>query len=185
MYSKIVAICGMPGSGKGEISNFAIQHKIPVLSMGNMVRAEAENRGLEETPGNIGLVAVSLRQQFGEQVLADRLIPFAETLVHASTPLIMIEGIRGTAEAEVFQKEWKDNFTILAIKADDGMRWERIRLRGRGEDGNRDDFVVRNLREKKWGLEDLITQADYEIINNSSLNELKQEFHVWLKSINA
>jgi dephospho-CoA kinase len=183
MYSKIVAICGMPGSGKGEISKFAIEHEIPVLSMGDMVRAESENRGLEETPGNIGLVAVSLRQQFGEQVLADRLVPFVETLSQTFVPIIMIEGIRGTAEATAFQNKWGENFTILAIKSDEEKRWQRIRLRGRGEDGSRDDFVIRNLREKKWGLEDLITQADYEITNNSSLNELKQEFQTWLNSI--
>ena len=90
MYSKIVAICGMPGSGKGEISKFAIEHEIPVLSMGDMIRAESENRGLEETPGNIGLVAVSLRQQFGEQVLADRLVPFVVPFYPCCTMLCHI-----------------------------------------------------------------------------------------------
>ena len=92
MYPKIVAICGMPGSGKGEVSKLANQNGIPVLSMGDMIRAEAERRGLEETPGNIGLVVVSLRSQFGEQILAERLVPSVEALSHTSAPIIIIEG---------------------------------------------------------------------------------------------
>ena len=113
MEAKVVAICGMPGSGKGELSRIANENGIPVLSMGDMIRAEAENRGLEETPGNIGLVVVSLRGQFGEQILAERLLPSIENLSLASVPIILIEGIRGTAEADVFKNHWGDNFSLL------------------------------------------------------------------------
>jgi len=69
MGGEIVAICGMPGSGKGELNRLAVERGIPVLSMGDMIRAEAESRGLEETPRNIGEVAVNLRAEFGDGVL--------------------------------------------------------------------------------------------------------------------
>ena len=121
MYAKIIAICGMPGSGKGEISKLANQKGIPVLSMGDMIRAEAERRGLEETPGNIGLVVVSLRSQFGEQILADRLVPSVEALSHTSAEIIFIEGIRGTAEVEVFKQKWGNNFSLLGILSDEDV----------------------------------------------------------------
>ena len=185
MYPKIVAICGMPGSGKGEVSKLANQNGIPVLSMGDMIRAEAERRGLEETPGNIGLVVVSLRSQFGEQILAERLVPSVEALSHTSAPIIIIEGIRGTAEADVFKQQWGELFSLLAIVSDEDTRWQRILLRGRGEDGDRQDFATRNTRERKWGLGDLIENAEYKIENNSTLEQLKIDFNSWLSSIKS
>ena len=185
MCAKIIAICGMPGSGKGEVSKLANQNGIPVLSMGDMIRAEAERRGLEETPGNIGLVVVSLRSQFGEQILAERLVPSVEALSHTSAPIIMIEGIRGTAEADVFKQQWGELFSLLAIVSDEDTRWQRILLRGRGEDGDRQDFATRNTRERKWGLGDLIENAEYKIENNSTLEQLKIDFNSWLSSIKS
>tara|TARA_B100001996_G_scaffold129758_1_gene98603 strand:+ start:1937 stop:2533 length:597 start_codon:yes stop_codon:yes gene_type:complete len=185
MCAKIIAICGMPGSGKGEISKLANLNGIPVLSMGDMIRAEAERRGLEETPGNIGLVVVSLRSQFGEQILAERLVPSVDALSHTSSPIIMIEGIRGTAEAEVFKQHWGEGFSLLAILSDEDTRWQRILLRGRGEDGDRQDFATRNTRERKWGLGELIENAEYKIENNSTLEQLKTEFNNWLTSVKS
>jgi adenylate kinase family enzyme len=44
--ARVVAVCGMPGSGKGEFANVLHSHGIPVLSMGDMVRAEV--RRLEQ-----------------------------------------------------------------------------------------------------------------------------------------
>ena len=41
--SQVVAICGMPGSGKGEFAKIVARHDIPVRSMGDMVRAEVES----------------------------------------------------------------------------------------------------------------------------------------------
>ncbi len=183
--SKIIAICGMPGSGKGELSRLANQQGIPVLSMGDMIRAEAKNRGLEETPGNIGLVVVSLRSQFGEQVLAERLVPSVETLSYTSVPIIMIEGIRGTAEAEVFKNQWGRKFSLLAIISDEEKRWQRILKRGRGEDGDREDFATRNTRERKWGLADLIENAEFKLENNSTLEDLENEFKTCLSTIKS
>tara|TARA_B100001741_G_scaffold309360_1_gene306896 strand:+ start:8 stop:646 length:639 start_codon:yes stop_codon:yes gene_type:complete len=183
--SKIIAICGMPGSGKGELSRIANQNGIPVLSMGDMIRAEANSRGLEETPGNIGLVVVSLRSQFGEQVLAERLVPSVETLSYTSVPIIMIEGIRGTAEAEIFKNHWGRKFSLLAITSDEEIRWQRILKRGRGEDGDREDFATRNTRERKWGLGELIENAEFKIENNSTLEDLEKEFNTCLQTIKS
>lgn len=97
----------------------------------------------------------------------------------------MIEGIRGTAEADVFKQQWGELFSLLAIVSDEDTRWQRILLRGRGEDGDRQDFATRNTRERKWGLGDLIENAEYKIENNSTLEQLKIDFNSWLSSIKS
>ena len=37
---RVLAVCGLPGSGKGEFASVMERNKIPILSMGDMVRAE-------------------------------------------------------------------------------------------------------------------------------------------------
>jgi hypothetical protein len=71
--ARVVAVCGMPGSGKGEFANVLHSHGIPVLSMGDMVRAEVRRLELKESPGIFGEIAAQLRAEHGEDVLAVRL----------------------------------------------------------------------------------------------------------------
>ena len=45
--SRVLAVCGMPGSGKGEFAQIFIDAGIPVRSMGDMVREEVARRELD------------------------------------------------------------------------------------------------------------------------------------------
>ena len=79
--AKVVAVCGMPGSGKGEFAQLMSNHCIPVRSMGDMVRAEVKLRGVVESPTIYGEVAAQLRAEFGEDVLAVRLADEVDNLL--------------------------------------------------------------------------------------------------------
>ena len=65
-----VAVCGMPGSGKGEFAKIIARCGIPVRSMGDMIRAEVKSRRLAESPAIYGEVAADLRANFGEEVFS-------------------------------------------------------------------------------------------------------------------
>ncbi len=94
--ARVVAVCGMPGSGKGEFANVLSENKIPVLSMGDMVRAEVTRLELKETPGIFGEIAAQLRVEHGEDVLAVRLADAVDTHLESHS-IVLIEGMRGTA----------------------------------------------------------------------------------------
>ena len=47
--------------------------------------------------------------------------------------------------------------------------------RNRSEDGDRNSFETRDEREKGWGLEQLITQADYILENRDPLSEFYKD----------
>ena len=181
---KVVAICGMPGSGKGEFANLMAEHEIPVRSMGDMVRAEVNHRQLAETPTIYGEVATELRMEFGEDVLAVRLADEVDRLLETN-PLVFIEGMRGIAEYNVFSSRWGVSFTTLAISASQDMRYRRTQIRGRAEDGNYQQFLIREQRESGWGLQTLIDSADYTINNDGSLKEFSNLCNQWLISLNS
>ena len=174
-----VAVCGMPGSGKGEFAKILADQGIPVRSMGDMIRAEVKSRGMEGSPDVYGEVAADLRAEFGEDVLAIRLADEVSELLEAN-PIVLIEGMRGTAEYEIFSSRWSPNFSSVAITANQEIRFQRTQSRGRSEDGDREQFQIREEREAGWGLYSLIENADFEIKNESSLEDLVSLTNNWL-----
>jgi dephospho-CoA kinase len=179
---QVVAVCGMPGSGKGEFAAMLASAGVPVVSMGDMIRAEVRNRGLEEAPHVFGEVAASLRAEHGEEVLAVRLCERVDELLEAN-PLVLIEGLRGTAEQTVFSARWGEAYRTVAIVADAELRFERIQQRGRSEDGDRAAFEARNQREAGWGLDRLIHDADDTLPNETDLAAFHARCRAWLEHV--
>jgi len=177
--AQIVAVCGMPGSGKGEFANVLIGAGVPVVSMGDMVRAEVRSRGLEEAPHVFGEVAADLRRAHGEDVLAVRLCDHVDALLR-DHEVVLIEGLRGTAEHAVFTQRWGATYRTVAIVADDEVRFQRIQQRGRSEDGDRAAFEARNAREIGWGLDRLIAEANDVLDNNQPLVGFKAACVAWM-----
>jgi dephospho-CoA kinase len=175
---KVVAVCGMPGSGKGEFAAVLELQGVPVLSMGDMVRAEVKRQNLAESPGIFGEIAAQLRAEHGEDVLAVRLADAVDELLE-SHPIVLIEGMRGTAERIVFSQRWSEAFASVAVEASPDVRFTRIQNRGRSEDGDRASFEVRDTREIGWGLDQIILEADHHIDNNLDLATFQENCRTW------
>lgn len=175
-----VAVCGMPGSGKGEFAEIIAASGVPVRSMGDMIRAEVKARGIEGGPTIYGEVAADLRAKYGEDILAVRLADEVSELMKTHS-LVLIEGMRGTAEYEIFNSRWKPNFSSIAITANPEVRFQRTQKRGRSEDGDREQFEIREQREAGWGLYNLIENADFSLNNESTLEDLVKAANNWLE----
>ena len=180
--SRVLAVCGMPGSGKGEFAQVFMEAGIPVRSMGDMVREEVARRELEVVPEVFGQVASDLRRQFGEDILAVRLTAAVDELLNTHS-LVLIDGLRGTAEYSVFKSTWGERFQSVAIHTDKDIRFERMIARGRSEDGGIATFEARDEREKGWGLEDLIGDADFLVENNDDLVQFQHQIRTWLATL--
>lgn len=179
--TRVVAVCGMPGSGKGEFAAILADADVPVVSMGDMIRAEVQRLGLEESPSIFGEVAAQLRAEHGEDVLAVRLCDRVDDLLR-NHALVLIEGLRGTAEHAVFAARWGGEYRTVAIVADAELRFARIQQRGRSEDGDRSAFEARNQRELGWGLDVLIENADDVLPNEADLFAFQARCSAWLNA---
>ena len=177
---RVLAVCGLPGSGKGEFASVMERNGIPILSMGDMVRAEVSRLNIEESPGIFGEIAAQLRAEFGDDVLAKRLCDAVDKLLDTNE-IILIEGLRGTAEFDLFNSRWGDNFSTIAITASRETRFERTQIRGRSEDGDISAFEIREKRETGWGLDILIEKADLTLSNESNLEDFHNKCNNWLQ----
>jgi len=70
----VIGTVGLPGSGKGEAATVAADAGIPVVVMGDVIRAECRRRGLDPAECH-GQVAVALREEEGDDAIAARTLP--------------------------------------------------------------------------------------------------------------
>jgi dephospho-CoA kinase len=178
---RVVAISGMPGAGKGVFGQVAIEMGFIVRSMGDMIRAEVEARDLDENPHIFGRIAQELRDKYGYGVLATRLVGAINKDLE-TTDIVVIEGMRGDAERNIFAEAWGDDFGVLAIDSSIDARFQRILARGRAEDGDRATFEERDERECGWGLGLILKQANWRLSNEGEIKEFKDASKAWLFS---
>jgi len=197
--STVLVLTGLPGSGKSEASEIAKDMSIPVLTMGNIIRTETANRGLEANSKNIGMVAMDLRAEFGDDIVLQRLWPFISEALDNQN-LVLIDGMRSIAERDALVRLTGLQPKILAILASEHTRNSRLVGRQRsddvklqkGDDGNnltpkKDGFSAvseRDQREKGWGVEALLKIADYEIENEGSMELFRINVKALLEGLN-
>ena len=181
---QILAFVGAPAAGKTVAAAVAKEMSIPIITMGDVIRGELQRRKLSLSDANAGRVANELREREGMDAIARRCIPRIKDITditdkegkRAKKPIIVIDGIRGIAEVETFEKEFGTDFILVRIEAPLTLRYNRIKTRGRGDDLlNIEEFKEREEREKRWGMEEAMEKAEKVITNEGSLEEFKEE----------
>lgn len=168
----------MPGSGKGAFQRIFQRMGYPVVIMGDEVREEAKRINNTPTPENLGKIMIQLRESDGPAAIAKRCIP---KLKKKTEKIVGIDGIRSLSEVKEFKKHFP-NFVTIAIHASPQTRYERLSRRKRSDDPQSwETFSQRDQRELGVGMGDVIATADYMIVNEGSLIQLKRKIHQILK----
>ena len=164
----VVGLVGMPGAGKSLAVEVAQQRGYTVVVMGDVVREETRNRGLELTPQNVGKVMLELRKAGGNGVIAEKCVPKIET---AEGERVIIDGLRSLYEADVFKTHFS-KFTLVAVHASPETRFKRLNSRGRSDDTDEwQVFHERDMRELSVGLGSAIALAEHVVVNETSMEE--------------
>ena len=170
----IVCITGMPGSGKSTIVSALKAMGLETLNLGDGVRAEAKRRNLEPSGDNLGKLMLELREKNGPGAIA---VLLTEQIKNSQSKVIIIDGVRSTAEIEVLKNV--GIVKLLSIEASADTRYKFLSARGRSDDPTtRKKFEERDNREIDVGLGKSIAIADETISNsNITLDELIELAH--------
>lgn len=167
MARKALLVTGMPGSGKEAVLEMATEAGLPVIRMGDAVRAEARQRGVPNSDDGIGAMAHAEREKHGPDVWARR------TLERVEGNRVVVDGLRSLDELRAF-REGFDEVSVVAVHASPTTRYERLAQRGREDDRlDREGFRARDERELGWGLGHVIALADHLIVNEGSPQDLR------------
>jgi dephospho-CoA kinase len=170
----VIGTVGLPGSGKGEAANVAEAADIPIVVMGDVIRAECRRRGLDPAEHH-GRIAGALREEEGDDAIAARTLPrIREAAAESDSEAVLVDGLRSTVELERFREAFGDDFTLVAIRAPFELRAERLDARGRDDsDSDLEALRERDEREIDLGLGETLERADVEIDNTGTLDEFR------------
>jgi dephospho-CoA kinase len=173
-------------SGKGEAVRILKNYRFQYISLSDIVRREAAkiqpaiNRGQMQDLGN------RLRQEGGAGILGKMVRELIET---ADASRWVIDGIRNPAEVVELKK--MVDFILVGIQTEVPVILARLKKRGRSTDVVAEAEIRASL-EREWGdgepaggqqVGRCLAMADFTIVNNGTLPELKTGLDVILNQI--
>ena len=171
---RVIGTVGLAGSGKGEFATVAEETGVPVVTMGDVIRGECRDRGLDPAEHH-GRVARDLRVENGPTAIAEASLPYVEAALE-DADTVLIDGIRSDDEVDVFEERFGDEFTLVSVEAPFEARRERLDERGRdnvGEGG--ESLAERDDRELGFGLGAAMDRADRTIENTGTLAAFREQ----------
>ncbi len=170
---KVVSIVGMTGSGKSEIAGVFEKSGFIRIRFGDITDEEIKKRGLELAEKNERYIRELLRQEYGMPAYAKLNLPRIDSARKHSD--VVVDGLYSWEEYTFLKDYYGKDFYVVAVWASPKTRYARLssRLNRRltvEEASSRDRAELENIN--KGGP---IAMADFTIINESSLENLKKE----------
>ena len=189
--SKIIAIVGMPGSGKTETADFLVSRGFQFIRLGQLTLDEVKKRGLQPGEASERPIREELRQKYGMAAFAKLNFPKIDEMLKKGN--VVVDGLYSWEEYLAFKEKYGKNVVVLAISASPETRYKR--LTGRKWDSKKDPEMKKRSYDLKEAvardmaqLENLhtgapIAMADFTIVNEGMKEELKENIISLLKHI--
>lgn len=178
----IFGVTGYLASGKDTVAEMLIGKGFSHYSLSDELRAILRERNVEITRENLQKIGNELREKYGSEYLAERVIKKAEQ------PAV-ITSIRTVGEVELLKDR---GMKLIFVDAPIEIRYKRITKRKReGEEvlsfeqfKAQEDFEKGNKASSQQ-LHLVAEMADFTIINDRTLQELKNKVDNILEEGNA
>lgn len=169
---KIVALVGMPGSGKSEVARVFEESGFARIRLGDITDEEIKKLGLPLNEANERMVRESLRRKYGMAAYAILSKPKIDFFLPKSS--VILDGLYSWEEYLVLKSYYGEELAVLAVWASPLTRYKRlagrkIRPLTLDEASARDKAEIENLN--KGGP---IAMADITILNELSLQSLQK-----------
>jgi dephospho-CoA kinase len=169
---KIVAIVGMAGAGKSEVARVFEAHGFRKVRFGDVTDEELKKMRLEPNEENERHVRQQLREKHGMAAYAELNLPRIDSFLKSSS--VVVDGLYSWEEYTLLKERYGKRLSVVAVWASPATRCARLARRAERpltlqEAASRDRSEIENIN--KGGP---IAMADFTIVNEASLGELKK-----------
>lgn len=174
---KVIALVGMPGSGKGTCTDYLHEkYGWPVIHFGNMVYEEVQRRGLDNVKDEV-FVREDMRKQEGKAVLAKHAARKAQEYFKNGEKTVVFDGLYSWSEYKPLFEQFGDNLVVIAVAAPKKLRHERVLNR---KDSHRHYTMEQLITREYAEIENIekggpIANADYTILNDTTVDDLLRQ----------
>jgi dephospho-CoA kinase len=170
---KVVAIVGMTGAGKSEVARVFEEHGFKKVRFGDITDEELKKRRMELNEENERYIREQLREEHGMAAYAKLNLPGIDSALKKSD--VVVDGLYSWEEYTLLRERYGRGFITVAVWASPATRHARLTHRAERpltleEAVSRDKSEIENIN--KGGP---IALADFTILNEASLKELKKE----------
>jgi dephospho-CoA kinase len=170
---KVIAIVGMAGSGKSEVSAVFEANGYAKVRFGDITDEAVKKLGLPLTEENERPVRESLRREHGMDAYARLSLPRIEAALQKRS--VVVDGLYSWQEYSFLKEHFGELFNVIAVYASPATRYGRLARRkirplSAGEAASRDRAEIENMQ--KGGP---IAMADYTVVNEGTPAALKRQ----------
>jgi dephospho-CoA kinase len=182
--TKLLAVVGLPGSGKTEIINyFKKNYNYPNIYLGEATFDRLKKENLEINPANEKKIREKIRKELGMSAYAKLALPKIKKL-EDKNKIIILESLYSWEEYLIFKEKYNDNFKVLAIYSSPQTRQKRLETRKIRPLKNIEEFKTRDYSQiVNLHQAGPIARADYTIINEDSIKNLQEAIEKIIKNI--
>lgn len=184
MAKIVIGFTGQIACGKGAVKKYLMEkYGADDFRFSTMLRDVLGRLQIETSRENLQTISFLLRQNFGEDTLAKAM---AYDLKNSTAELIVVEGIRRLADIKYLREV--PGFKLVRVVANEKLRYERVvsRNENKGDDQKTyEQFLADQNAEAEKEIPTVMAAADYEIINEGSMNGLESEIDRILADIKS
>lgn len=172
IHMKIIAVVGMPGSGKSTVLDRLAAKGIPVFNMGDVVtKIEPKIRGIKESSEAVEhKIRTELREKLGMAAIAIRTVEEVRKQFK-DAKVVAIGGIHSPAELNHFKKEFGSNLFSICLDCSPETRLTRKKIR-QERPVNEEEFWHREKWEKSVGIDEVMGSANIHVDNEGTQEKL-------------
>lgn len=180
----VIGITGTDGAGKGAVVEYLKKKKFAHYSVRILITKEIEKRGLEVDRPQMRLIGNAMRNEQGGAVMVKMAADIAE---HEGVASYVVESLRAVQEVELLHK---NGGTLLAVDADQEVRYDRIHGRGSETDNitfkqfvEQDEIESKSANTAEQNKRAVMEMADHTIMNDGTIEELHSKVEEWLQTL--
>ena len=184
MTKVILGFVGPLASGKGTAAQYLKdKYQAPIFRFSTILRDVLDRLCLEQSRPKMQQLSLILRENFGQDLLASAI---AQDVGHNPAEIIAVDGVRRKPDIKYLKE--LSGFNLVAINADQKIRYQRLTTRGENTDDQEKTFAQfqhDERQEAELQIQQVAAEAKFTIDNNGTKEELDRQIESILEKING